>query len=115
MLRDAGIRDIKKHPVKGNALKPLVQQYEGALCKLEKTVKVIEMGKKTEKSNCNLHSSLQYMLSTSISVQDPFLCQRQYHFSVKAAFVGASLWNTQKGWGGEKGFLSKLGSIPGGV
>lgn len=49
MLRDAGIRDIKKHPVKGNALKPLVQQYEGALCKLEKTVKVIEMGKKTEK------------------------------------------------------------------
>ncbi|NXM94360.1 DDX51 helicase, partial [Sylvia borin] len=39
MLRDAGIRDIKKHPVKGNALKPLVQQYEGALCKLEKTVK----------------------------------------------------------------------------
>lgn len=83
MLRDAGIQDIKKHPVKGNALKPLVQQYEGALCKLEKTVKVIEMGKKTEKSNCNLHSSLQYTLSTSISVQDPFLCQRQYHFSVK--------------------------------
>nr|XP_002196880.4 ATP-dependent RNA helicase DDX51 [Taeniopygia guttata] len=39
MLRDAGIRDIKKHPVKGNSLKPLVQQYEGALCKLEKTVK----------------------------------------------------------------------------
>ncbi|NXH85312.1 DDX51 helicase, partial [Edolisoma coerulescens] len=39
MLRDAGIQDIKKHPVKGNSLKPLVQQYEGALCKLEKTVK----------------------------------------------------------------------------
>ncbi|XP_056360240.1 ATP-dependent RNA helicase DDX51 isoform X2 [Oenanthe melanoleuca] len=39
MLRDAGIRDIKKHPVKGNSLKPLVQQYEGALCKLKKTVK----------------------------------------------------------------------------
>ncbi|KAM7034353.1 ATP-dependent RNA helicase DDX51 [Acridotheres tristis] len=39
MLRDAGIHDIKKHPVKGNSLKPLVQQYEGALCKLEKTVK----------------------------------------------------------------------------
>uniref|UniRef100_A0A8C5TAA4 ATP-dependent RNA helicase n=1 Tax=Malurus cyaneus samueli TaxID=2593467 RepID=A0A8C5TAA4_9PASS len=40
MLRDAGIRDIKKHPVKGNSLKPLLQQYEGALCKLEKTVKL---------------------------------------------------------------------------
>uniref|UniRef100_A0A8C3VAH3 ATP-dependent RNA helicase n=1 Tax=Catharus ustulatus TaxID=91951 RepID=A0A8C3VAH3_CATUS len=39
MLRDAGIQDIKKHPVKGNSLKPLVEQYEGALCKLEKTVK----------------------------------------------------------------------------
>ncbi|XP_036249403.1 ATP-dependent RNA helicase DDX51 [Molothrus ater] len=39
MLRDAGIQDIQKHPVKGNSLKPLVQQYEGALCKLEKTVK----------------------------------------------------------------------------
>ncbi|XP_038008465.1 ATP-dependent RNA helicase DDX51 isoform X2 [Motacilla alba alba] len=51
MLRDAGIQDIKKHPVKGNSLKPLVQQYEGALCKLEKTVKVIEMGKKTNCAN----------------------------------------------------------------
>ncbi|KFQ67879.1 ATP-dependent RNA helicase DDX51, partial [Phaethon lepturus] len=40
MLKDAGIQDIKKHPVKGNSLKPLVQQYEGALRKLEKTVKV---------------------------------------------------------------------------
>ncbi|NWV01148.1 DDX51 helicase, partial [Upupa epops] len=39
MLKDAGIQDIKKQPVKGNALKPLVQQYEEALCKLEKTVK----------------------------------------------------------------------------
>ncbi|XP_010172970.1 ATP-dependent RNA helicase DDX51, partial [Antrostomus carolinensis] len=39
MLKDAGIHDIKKHPVKGNSLKPLVQQYEEALCKLEKTVK----------------------------------------------------------------------------
>ncbi|NXT82884.1 DDX51 helicase, partial [Zapornia atra] len=39
MLRDAGIQDIKKHPVKGNSLKPLVQQYEEALCRLEKTVK----------------------------------------------------------------------------
>ncbi|NXS65126.1 DDX51 helicase, partial [Pandion haliaetus] len=39
MLKDAGIQDIKKHPVKGNSLKPLVQQYEEALCKLEKTVK----------------------------------------------------------------------------
>ncbi|XP_059719349.1 ATP-dependent RNA helicase DDX51 [Haemorhous mexicanus] len=39
MLRDAGIQDIQKHPVKGNSLKPLLQQYEGALCKLEKTVK----------------------------------------------------------------------------
>ncbi|CAN8193160.1 unnamed protein product [Coccothraustes coccothraustes] len=39
MLRDAGIQDIQKHPVKGNSLKPLVQRYEGALCKLEKTVK----------------------------------------------------------------------------
>ncbi|KFV45480.1 ATP-dependent RNA helicase DDX51, partial [Tyto alba] len=46
MLRDAGIQDIKKQPVKGNSLKPLVQQYEEALCKLEKTVKVIETGKK---------------------------------------------------------------------
>ncbi|KFQ73857.1 ATP-dependent RNA helicase DDX51, partial [Phoenicopterus ruber ruber] len=46
MLKDAGIQDIKKHPVKGNSLKPLVQQYEEALCKLEKTVKVIETGKK---------------------------------------------------------------------
>ncbi|KFU95028.1 ATP-dependent RNA helicase DDX51, partial [Chaetura pelagica] len=46
MLRDAGIQDIKKHPVKGNSLKPLLQQYEEALCKLEKTVKVIEMRKK---------------------------------------------------------------------
>ncbi|XP_076209298.1 ATP-dependent RNA helicase DDX51 [Aptenodytes patagonicus] len=39
MLKDAGIQDIKKHPVKGNSLKPLVQQYEEALSKLEKTVK----------------------------------------------------------------------------
>ncbi|CAM9542881.1 unnamed protein product [Bubo scandiacus] len=39
MLKDAGIQDIKKNPVKGNSLKPLVQQYEEALCKLEKTVK----------------------------------------------------------------------------
>ncbi|XP_009462014.1 PREDICTED: ATP-dependent RNA helicase DDX51 [Nipponia nippon] len=39
MLKDAGIQDIKKHPVKGNSLKPLVQQYEEALRKLEKTVK----------------------------------------------------------------------------
>ncbi|NXE18384.1 DDX51 helicase, partial [Ardeotis kori] len=39
MLKDAGIQDIKKHPVKGNSLKPLVQQYEDALSKLEKTVK----------------------------------------------------------------------------
>ncbi|NXY50394.1 DDX51 helicase, partial [Ceuthmochares aereus] len=39
MLKDAGIQDMKKHPVKGNSLKPLVQQYEAALCKLEKTVK----------------------------------------------------------------------------
>ncbi|KFZ64832.1 ATP-dependent RNA helicase DDX51, partial [Antrostomus carolinensis] len=46
MLKDAGIHDIKKHPVKGNSLKPLVQQYEEALCKLEKTVKVIETEKK---------------------------------------------------------------------
>ncbi|KFV45170.1 ATP-dependent RNA helicase DDX51, partial [Gavia stellata] len=46
MLKDAGIQDIKKQPVKGNSLKPLVQQYEEALCKLEKTVKVIETGKK---------------------------------------------------------------------
>lgn len=46
MLKDAGIQDVKKHPVKGNSLKPLVQEYEEALCKLEKTVKVIEMGVK---------------------------------------------------------------------
>ncbi|NWX24958.1 DDX51 helicase, partial [Aegotheles bennettii] len=39
MLKDAGIQDIKKHPVKGNSLKSLVQRYEEALCKLEKTVK----------------------------------------------------------------------------
>ncbi|XP_074966858.1 ATP-dependent RNA helicase DDX51 isoform X2 [Phalacrocorax aristotelis] len=39
MLKDADIQDIKKHAVKGNSLKPLVQQYEEALCKLEKTVK----------------------------------------------------------------------------
>lgn len=45
MLKDAGIQDIKKHPVKGNSLKPLVQRYEEALCNLEKTVKVMEMGK----------------------------------------------------------------------
>ncbi|RMC06021.1 hypothetical protein DUI87_17566 [Hirundo rustica rustica] len=48
MLRDAGIRDIKKHPVKGNSLKPLVQQYEGALCKLEKTVKSLLCDSETE-------------------------------------------------------------------
>uniref|UniRef100_A0A8C3KEK4 ATP-dependent RNA helicase n=1 Tax=Calidris pygmaea TaxID=425635 RepID=A0A8C3KEK4_9CHAR len=40
MLKDAGIQDVKKHPVKGNSLKPLVQRYEEALCKLEKTVKI---------------------------------------------------------------------------
>ncbi|XP_057267320.1 ATP-dependent RNA helicase DDX51 [Pezoporus wallicus] len=39
MLKDAGIQDIKKHPVKGNSLKPLVQRYEEALCSLQKTVK----------------------------------------------------------------------------
>ncbi|XP_068013242.1 ATP-dependent RNA helicase DDX51 isoform X2 [Melanerpes formicivorus] len=39
MLRDAGIQDIQKQPVKGNSLKPLVQQYEEALCELEKTIK----------------------------------------------------------------------------
>uniref|UniRef100_A0A8C3DGL2 ATP-dependent RNA helicase n=2 Tax=Corvus moneduloides TaxID=1196302 RepID=A0A8C3DGL2_CORMO len=58
MLRDAGIQDIKKHPVKGNSLKPLVQQYEGALCKLEKTVKVMEMRKKIKKSNSSAETSL---------------------------------------------------------
>ncbi|XP_014820935.1 PREDICTED: ATP-dependent RNA helicase DDX51 [Calidris pugnax] len=40
MLKDAGIQDVKKHPVKGNSLKPLVQRYEEALSKLEKTVKI---------------------------------------------------------------------------
>lgn len=54
MLRDAGIRDIQKHPVKGNSLKPLVQQYEAALCKLEKTVKVIGMGRKITCASCSL-------------------------------------------------------------
>ncbi|XP_025971833.2 ATP-dependent RNA helicase DDX51 [Dromaius novaehollandiae] len=39
MLKDAGITDIKQHLVKGKLLKPLVQQYEEALSKLEKTVK----------------------------------------------------------------------------
>ncbi|OXB73277.1 UNVERIFIED_CONTAM: hypothetical protein H355_008253 [Colinus virginianus] len=39
MLKDAGIPDIKQHLVKGKLLKPLVQQYEEALSKLEKTVK----------------------------------------------------------------------------
>lgn len=73
MLKDAGIQDIKKHPVKGNSLKPLVQQYEEALCKLEKTVKVIEMGKKNKKSDFSLHNLLQLMTSTSITVQDPVL------------------------------------------
>uniref|UniRef100_A0A8D0FAB6 DEAD-box helicase 51 n=1 Tax=Strix occidentalis caurina TaxID=311401 RepID=A0A8D0FAB6_STROC len=91
MLKDAGIQDIKKNPVKGNSLKPLVQRYEEALCKLEKTVKVIERGKKIKKSNYNFHSLLQLMTSTSISVQDPFLQLRHFHFSVKAAFVSASL------------------------
>jgi len=46
MLKDAGIQDIKKQPVKGKSLKPLVQRYEEALHKLERTVKVMEMGKK---------------------------------------------------------------------
>lgn len=58
MLKDAGIRDIKKHPVKGNSLKPLVQQYEEALCKLEKTVKVMEMGVKIKKKS---NYSLQFI------------------------------------------------------
>ncbi|POI26379.1 hypothetical protein CIB84_009871, partial [Bambusicola thoracicus] len=40
MLKDAGIPDIKQHLVKGKLLKPLVQQYEEALSKLERTVKV---------------------------------------------------------------------------
>ncbi|XP_067163126.1 ATP-dependent RNA helicase DDX51 [Apteryx mantelli] len=39
MLKDAGITDIKQHLVKGKLLKPLVQQYEEALSKLEKMVK----------------------------------------------------------------------------
>ncbi|KAM6339719.1 ATP-dependent RNA helicase DDX51 isoform 1-T1 [Alca torda] len=39
MLNDAGIQDVKQQQVKGNSLKPLVQRYEEALCKLEKTVK----------------------------------------------------------------------------
>uniref|UniRef100_U3ICX4 ATP-dependent RNA helicase n=1 Tax=Anas platyrhynchos platyrhynchos TaxID=8840 RepID=U3ICX4_ANAPP len=39
MLKDAGIPDIQKHLVKGKLLTPLVQQYEEALSKLEKTVK----------------------------------------------------------------------------
>ncbi|NXX94445.1 DDX51 helicase, partial [Centropus bengalensis] len=39
MLDDAGIQDIMKHPVKGNSLKPFLQQYEEALHKLERTVK----------------------------------------------------------------------------
>ncbi|NXN09654.1 DDX51 helicase, partial [Indicator maculatus] len=39
MLRDAGVQDIKKQPVKGSCLKPLVQQYEEALCKLQEAVK----------------------------------------------------------------------------
>lgn len=120
MLRDAGIQDVKKHPVKGNSLKPLVQQYEGALCKLEKTVKVIEMGRKITCASCSLVFVLQFTLSTGVSVQDPFLCLRQYQFSVRATPVGASLWNSQQGWEGEKEegiliFLSKLGSVPAGV
>lgn len=73
MLKDAGIQDVKKQPVKGNSLKPLVQQYEEALCKLEKTVKVIETEKKIKKLNYNLHSLLQLISSRIISVQDPFL------------------------------------------
>uniref|UniRef100_A0A8C6ZGJ8 ATP-dependent RNA helicase n=1 Tax=Nothoprocta perdicaria TaxID=30464 RepID=A0A8C6ZGJ8_NOTPE len=49
MLKDAGITDIKQHLVKGKLLKPLVQQYEEALSKLEKTVKVIGTAKKENK------------------------------------------------------------------
>lgn len=71
MLRDAGIQDIKKHPVKGNSLKPLVQQYEGALCKLEKTVKVIETGKKITCASCSLvfyyNSHLAHLVSRILS------------------------------------------------
>lgn len=49
MLKDAGIPDIKQHLVKGKSLKPLVQQYEEALSKLERTVKVSARGKNSRK------------------------------------------------------------------
>lgn len=49
MLKDAGIPDIKQHLVKGKLLKPLVQQYEEALSKLERTVKVTARGKSSRK------------------------------------------------------------------
>lgn len=49
MLKDAGIPDIKQRLVKGKLLKPLVQQYEEALSKLERTVKVTARGKSSRK------------------------------------------------------------------
>uniref|UniRef100_A0A8C3C4I3 ATP-dependent RNA helicase n=1 Tax=Cairina moschata TaxID=8855 RepID=A0A8C3C4I3_CAIMO len=48
MLKDAGIPDIKKHLVKGKLLTPLVQQYEEALSKLEKTVKASKQNAEIE-------------------------------------------------------------------
>uniref|UniRef100_A0A8C3V5Y8 ATP-dependent RNA helicase n=1 Tax=Catharus ustulatus TaxID=91951 RepID=A0A8C3V5Y8_CATUS len=65
MLRDAGIQDIKKHPVKGNSLKPLVEQYEGALCKLEKTVKRLKFFVITEVKTV-MYSCLQALFYTLV-------------------------------------------------
>ncbi|XP_021268140.1 ATP-dependent RNA helicase DDX51 isoform X1 [Numida meleagris] len=97
MLKDAGISDMKQHLVKGKLLKPLVQQYEEALSKLEKTVKVTAGGKKSRKRgrklkilNYSLWSSLQVMTSTSISILGPSLELRHLFWCEGIASLSAS-------------------------
>lgn len=86
MLKDAGIPDIKKHLVKGKSLKPLVQQYEEALSKLEKTVKVTATGKKFLKIKLQLtrfiatHDEHKYQSPETFSLTELFLCQYEGSF-----------------------------------
>lgn len=85
MLKDAGIPDIKKHLVKGKLLTPLVQQYEEALSKLEKTVKVTGTGKKILKIKLQLtrfiatHDKHKYQ-SPETSLTELFLYQYEGSF-----------------------------------
>lgn len=104
MLKDAGIPDIQKHLVKGKLLTPLVQQYEEALSKLEKTVKVTGTGKKILKSKLQLtrfiatHDEHKYQ-SPETSLTELFLYQYEGSF-----FGCIRIEVLRKGWEERKVF-----------